>query len=236
MVFKLIEVTTSEERVRAITSVAEEMKVTDIQVGPSLGDGRRVIRLLAGEMDRQTLLDRLQAALGKSENWRIMMLPTDVVVPREPEQEQKPGTAEEENKKREQERASREELYNSVAGGARIDSNFILLVVLSTVVASVGLEQDNIAVVIGAMVIAPLAQRHEPVHQVVPPGDAAEHGLDAGWVAVDGEIAGPACGSAGGHQVRPPSHAGNRSCSNPSELTTLPATWSTASCSVWGRE
>jgi uncharacterized hydrophobic protein (TIGR00341 family) len=58
--------------------------------------------------------------------------------------------------KREQERASREELDNSVAGGARIDSNFILLVVLSTVVASVGLEQDNIAVVIGAMVIAPL--------------------------------------------------------------------------------
>jgi hypothetical protein len=56
MVFKLIEVTTSEERVRAITSVAEELKVTDIQVGPSLGDGRRVIRLLAGEMDRQTYL------------------------------------------------------------------------------------------------------------------------------------------------------------------------------------
>jgi hypothetical protein len=87
MVFKLIEVTTSEERVRAITSVAEEMKVTDVQVGPSLGDGRRVIRLLVGEMDRQTLLDRLQAALGNSENWRIMMLPTDVVVPREPEEE-----------------------------------------------------------------------------------------------------------------------------------------------------
>lgn len=156
MVFKLIEVTTPGERVPAITSVAEEMEVTDIQVGQLLGDGRRVVRLLVGEMDRQTLLDRLQAALGKSENWRIMMLPTDVVVPREPEEVQKPGAAEEENNKEEQERASREELYNLVAGGARVDSDFVLLVILSTVVASVGLEQNNVAVVIGAMVIAPL--------------------------------------------------------------------------------
>jgi uncharacterized hydrophobic protein (TIGR00341 family) len=79
-----------------------------------------------------------------------------VVIPRVLEEKQNSGAEEEENKKREQERASREELYNSVAVGTRIDSNFVLLAVLSTVVASVGLEQDNVAVVIGAMVIAPL--------------------------------------------------------------------------------
>ena len=38
----------------------------------------------------------------------------------------------------------------------RTDSNFLLLVFLSTVVASVGLEQDSVAILIGAMVIAPL--------------------------------------------------------------------------------
>ncbi len=38
----------------------------------------------------------------------------------------------------------------------RTDSNFVLLVFLSTVVASVGLEQDSVAILIGAMVIAPL--------------------------------------------------------------------------------
>jgi uncharacterized hydrophobic protein (TIGR00341 family) len=156
MTFKLIEVTTSNDRVRAITSVAEEMKATDVQVGPQLGDGRRVVRLLIGEIDRQALLDRLQAALGSSEHWHVVMLPTDVVVPREPEEEQKPSAEEEEHKKKENERASREELYNSVANGVRIDLNFVLLVVLSTIVASVGLEQDSVAVVIGAMVIAPL--------------------------------------------------------------------------------
>jgi uncharacterized hydrophobic protein (TIGR00341 family) len=156
MAFKLIEVATPDERVDAITSIAKEMKVTDVHVGPRLGGGHHLIRLLVGEIDRQALLDKLQAALGKSEGWHIVMFPTDVVLPREPEEEKKPDEADEAKKKEEQERASREELYNSVAAGVHMDTNFILLVILSTVVASLGLETDNVAVVIGAMVIAPL--------------------------------------------------------------------------------
>lgn len=163
MAFKLIEIATPDERVRAVTAVAEKAEVKHIQMEP-LGDGRHLIRLLVGEIDRQALLDRLQGALGKSENWNIVMVPTDVVLPLEEEEEQevggtekkKAGVADEAKQKAEQERASREELYNSVAGGVRMDANFILLVVLSTVVASVGLERDSVAVVIGAMVIAPL--------------------------------------------------------------------------------
>ncbi len=158
MTFKLIEVITPDERIRAVTSAAEEMNATDVQVGPSLDDGRRLIRLLVGEIDRQALLDRLQAALGKSENWQIIMLPTDTVIPRQAEEEKQaePEKVDEEKKKEERARASREELYNTIAGGVRLDANFLLLVVLSTIVASVGLERDSVAVVIGAMVIAPL--------------------------------------------------------------------------------
>ena len=51
---------------------------------------------------------------------------------------------------------SREELYNNVEKNARLDNNFLLLVFLSTIVVAIGLLEDNVAVVIGAMVIAPL--------------------------------------------------------------------------------
>ncbi len=165
MAFKLIEVVTPEDRVQAVLAIAEELDVDDVQKAPApLADGRRMIRLVVGEIDRQGLLDRLQGALGKSENWRIVMLPTDAVIPfEEPEEEkEKPegedaGQEEDEGKKQEEQaRASREELYHLVEGGVRTDSNFILLVFLSTVVASVGLEQDSVAILIGAMVIAPL--------------------------------------------------------------------------------
>jgi uncharacterized hydrophobic protein (TIGR00341 family) len=158
MAFKLIEVTTPEDRVKAVLAVAEELGVDDIQTAPApMEDGRRSIRLVVGEIDRQGLLDRLQTALGKSENWRIVMLPADTVIPREePKEEQKPEEIDEEKKREEQARASREELYHLIEGGVRTDSNFILLVFLSTVVASVGLAQDSVAILIGAMVIAPL--------------------------------------------------------------------------------
>jgi uncharacterized hydrophobic protein (TIGR00341 family) len=43
-----------------------------------------------------------------------------------------------------------------VTKNVTLDSNFIVLVILSTVVAAIGLIENNVAVVIGAMVIAPL--------------------------------------------------------------------------------
>ena len=42
------------------------------------------------------------------------------------------------------------------AKGSALDGSFVLLAVLSTLVAAIGLAENNVAVVIGAMVIAPL--------------------------------------------------------------------------------
>ncbi len=157
MAFKRVEIATPEDRVAAIKAIAEEWSVDDVWVGAALEDGRRPITLLIGEIDRQKLLDRLQAALGKSENWRITVQQVDTIVPYAADVEgEKPGEDVDAAKRDDRERASREELYHLVEGGVRLDSNFLLLVFLSTVVASVGLETDNVAVLIGAMVIAPL--------------------------------------------------------------------------------
>ena len=167
LAFKLIEIATPEDRLRAILAIAEEAGLEDMRVGPALDDGRRMVTLVAGEIDRQDLLDRLQGALGRGENWRIAIVPVDTVIEPLSEEEKKKRekaaeapkavqAEEEEKKKEEQARASREELRNLVTGGVRVDSNFLLLVFLSTVVASVGLAQDSVAVLVGAMVIAPL--------------------------------------------------------------------------------
>jgi uncharacterized hydrophobic protein (TIGR00341 family) len=50
----------------------------------------------------------------------------------------------------------REELLDDLASGTRITGVYLALVVLSAIVAAVGLMRNNVAVVIGAMVIAPL--------------------------------------------------------------------------------
>lgn len=52
--------------------------------------------------------------------------------------------------------AIRETLYATIEKSTRLDVNFLILVALSTIVAAIGLIKSNVAVVIGAMVIAPL--------------------------------------------------------------------------------
>ncbi len=53
-------------------------------------------------------------------------------------------------------KASREELYTNISARAEPTGNFFLLIVLSTIVAFIGFQQDSPALVIAAMVLAPL--------------------------------------------------------------------------------
>jgi len=51
---------------------------------------------------------------------------------------------------------SREELYSDITNAVKLTRIYMALVVLSTIVAALGILRDNTAVVVGAMVIAPL--------------------------------------------------------------------------------
>ncbi|MEO0427158.1 MAG: TIGR00341 family protein [Pseudomonadota bacterium] len=132
----------------------------DPPVGLPHGDGTEpgeatAVTMLVGEIGRQALLDNLQNALEGCRNWRILLHETAAVIPHT-EEEDKREQERDERRRRERVSTSREELYQQVGGGAKLSRDFLLLVVLSTVVAAVGLINDNVAVVIGAMVIAPL--------------------------------------------------------------------------------
>ena len=54
------------------------------------------------------------------------------------------------------ERISREELYEDIKDAAQCSRVYLAMVVLSTIVAAVGLYYNSVAIIIGAMVIAPL--------------------------------------------------------------------------------
>ncbi|MFB6264949.1 MAG: TIGR00341 family protein [Bradymonadaceae bacterium] len=51
-----------------------------------------------------------------------------------------------------------EELYDDVTAGLAIDSKFVAMAVLSSIVAAIGIIRSDVAVVIAAMIIAPLLQ------------------------------------------------------------------------------
>ncbi|MGE0754241.1 MAG: TIGR00341 family protein [Alphaproteobacteria bacterium] len=53
-------------------------------------------------------------------------------------------------------RISRDELYNDILGGATLNANYLLLTFFATLVGAIALMTDNVPIMIGAMVIAPL--------------------------------------------------------------------------------
>ena len=144
---KIVEVVTREGHIEAVRRLARESGASDNWLGPVNEDGRQSVRILTPPECRQPLLDSLQARLGSSDDSRILVYPLELALPRGEEPETASGNSA---------LTTREELYDEIHKGARLDATFMLLVFLSTIVAAIGLLEDNPAVIIGAMVIAPL--------------------------------------------------------------------------------
>jgi uncharacterized hydrophobic protein (TIGR00341 family) len=145
---RIIEVIADPGHLDTLTSIAEQHKVADAWFNTP-GEGERgVLRMLVSDDSRQAVVDALQNVLGTSGDAHIIIQPVEAVLPRREEKQDdgKPAGASQ----------TREELYDRIERDAHLDSTFLLLVCLSTVVASIGLIEDNVAVIVGAMVIAPL--------------------------------------------------------------------------------
>lgn len=144
---KYVEVVAEEGSTATITAIAEKADAQDFRIGPVGEDGLCVMRLLVADDRLQWVLDALQSILGAQPSARILVMAVEASLPRQEEQvgeQEEPVTT------------AREALYEEVEKNVRLDLNFLVLVVLSTLVAAIGLIENNVAVVIGAMVIAPL--------------------------------------------------------------------------------
>jgi uncharacterized hydrophobic protein (TIGR00341 family) len=151
MPLRLIEITAPESSHAKIKNLAQKHNAIDYWYSAKNKDGRRSTEILTHLENIQSLTDDLQKNLFQEDNWRIVILPVETTLP---ELEQENGN--ESTTIPSSPTIPREVLYNEVRKGAQTDSNFLLLVILSTLVCAIGLIKNNVAVVIGAMVIAPL--------------------------------------------------------------------------------
>jgi uncharacterized hydrophobic protein (TIGR00341 family) len=147
---RVIEIIAHASHLDTLSGIAEQHAVPDFWYGEVFEDGRQAFHMLVDDASRQAVMDALQSLLGGSDSARIIIMPVDAVLPR------KENVVEADKAKAASGTQTREELYNGIERGARLDSTFLLLVFLSTIVASIGLIENNIAVIVGAMVIAPL--------------------------------------------------------------------------------
>ncbi len=142
-------------------------------------NGRTVIRVLVAAEDTEAVTDRLLPVLNSYGDATAIILPVEAAVPRPPEPEPPPPAAEptadaEPRKKRLLGgRVGRDELYHDLDDVAGATPVFIVLSFLSAVVAAMGLMRDDGAVIIGAMVIAPLLGPNMALALATTLGDAA---------------------------------------------------------------
>lgn len=120
----------------------------------SRGADRAVVYLLVPVDQTEPVMDRLEQAYASLNGFRVVLLSTEAVAPRVKEELAAPPRPEPETQTFG--RVSREELYADVSGSLDVNRVFLGLTVLSSIVAAVGLMRNDVAVIIGAMVIAPL--------------------------------------------------------------------------------
>lgn len=142
---KIVEIISHAGHADTICGIAEHYQLQHWSSPVDENDYQSIRILVRAEL-RQKLLDSLQNVLGSDANFKILVYQPETVLPRD--------AKDYENQKGE--KTTREELYTHIEKNARLDSNYLLLVGLSTIVAAIGLMENNVAVIIGAMVIAPL--------------------------------------------------------------------------------
>ncbi|MGD9015814.1 MAG: TIGR00341 family protein [Desulfobacterales bacterium] len=136
---------------------------------------RLLLQVIVSADEAEPLMDRLDQWFSGSAHFRILLLNIEAALPRPVIEEEAPpreSSSEEESDNRKG-RISREELYTEVTDSIGTSKMFVAMVVLSAIVTMVGLLRDDVAVLIGAMVIAPFLGPNVALALATTLGDAS---------------------------------------------------------------
>jgi len=119
------------------------------------------LRILIPYEESSPVLDLLEQRFSHVEGFQMIVLPVEASIPRPeaPEEkppEEEPAAADAAARAEAGAKVAREELYEDIAETAKPCRTYLLMVALSAIVAGIGILRNNTAIIIGAMVIAPL--------------------------------------------------------------------------------
>jgi len=150
MALRLIEIYHQRGQSEEIDFLLQESPILDIW-HDQLPEGDTITKVLLKVENTEAVLDLLQDFFIK-DDLRVVILPVEATLPR-PEE---PSKEEEKEKEKTPQRISIEELYQKMTRVSGLSRGYIIMAILASVVAALGLLNDDVAVIIGSMVIAPL--------------------------------------------------------------------------------
>lgn len=119
-----------------------------------LPEGVTQAKILLGAEESEGVIDLLNQHFGSLEGFRLLLLQVEATFPRV--EETKEVKVEKQPPQKWIRRVSLEEMYEDITQAATLTPTFVLLVILSAIVATLGVFRGDLILLIGAMVIAPL--------------------------------------------------------------------------------
>ncbi|MCT2535753.1 TIGR00341 family protein [Aquibacillus koreensis] len=156
MELQLIEVYIPKQSLQKLLEKIEEYSTISYwHTDPS--DDQSLVRILVKKTLSEEILNFLEMEAKHDEHLHALLYNVHTYIPRvEDEEDNNPSTNDNQEKKAELLRASRHELYTVVHSSSEITRSFTWFLLLSAIVATAGIIKNSPAIVIGAMVIAPL--------------------------------------------------------------------------------
>jgi uncharacterized hydrophobic protein (TIGR00341 family) len=157
MALRLIDVILPAGDEKTVEEIVKDLEIEDIW-HVKVSEKRTMSRILISSDQSEALMDRLEKRFSNIDRFRVIVhsIVASLPRPKEEEKSKMEETKQEEERKQRIGRINREELYGGVSDTAKLTRVYVVTVALSVVVASIGLAKNNVAVIIGAMVIAPL--------------------------------------------------------------------------------
>ncbi|KPL03075.1 MAG: hypothetical protein AMJ90_04115 [candidate division Zixibacteria bacterium SM23_73_2] len=158
MALRLIEAVLPKQYEHKVQEILKDHKVLGIwQQG--LSEEKVLVRVLLPTVETEAILDLLKKHYSHLDGFRVMLLSVEASLPRPDEPEKKTEKEKPKEKPTPQakvNRKSRQEIYTDINQSSKLSTVYLVMVILSTIVAALGILLNNIFAIIGAMVIAPL--------------------------------------------------------------------------------
>jgi len=175
MTLRLLEVVIPADLIESVREALQDQPAHGVWEEP-ISERLALVRILLSGEHTEEVCDRLEGRFASHEGFRILLLPVEATIPRLPEPpplaEEAPAAAEQPPAPK-RPRISREELYADIGETVRPSMVYLVMIILSAVVAAIGLLRDNVAILIGAMVIAPLLGPNVALALATTLGDVA---------------------------------------------------------------
>lgn len=151
MALRLIEIVLDKKDTAALRKFLKKYEVIE-HTELALLKNKILFRILLSTDICETVLGFLDEKYMEDHQSRVTVLPVEATLPITEEPVNPPPQVEEAL----QERVATEELYQDVKDASECTKIYMMMVLLSTIVTAVGLYNNNVAIILGGMIIAPM--------------------------------------------------------------------------------